>query len=151
MKKSITHRFVELIPDHLEDGVLYISTEYATVTHRCFCGCGKEVVTPLSSTDWTLTFDGETVGLYPSVGNWSFPCRSHYWIRGSRVAWCGDMPQELIDAGRARDRKAKDDYYANRDAIGTQVTAPPPPAVGASPSPYRPGLFSQVVDWFTRR
>jgi len=44
------------------------------------CGCNNEVVTPLSPTDWQLTFDGESVSLNPSIGNWSFKCKSHYWI-----------------------------------------------------------------------
>ncbi|WP_245801874.1 DUF6527 family protein [Chitinophaga sancti] len=27
-----------------------------------------------------LTYDGETVSLHPSIGNWQFNCKSHYWI-----------------------------------------------------------------------
>jgi hypothetical protein len=42
------------------------------------CGCGKKVVLPLHPTHGKLTYDGETVSLSPSVGNWSFPCESHY-------------------------------------------------------------------------
>lgn len=82
-----THRFVEYIPDRPEPGVLYVSTSYATVVHRCACGCGNKVVTPLSPADWKLTFDGESITLYPSVGNYSYPCRSHYWIRGDLAQW----------------------------------------------------------------
>jgi hypothetical protein len=52
---------------------------------KCACGCGKEVVTPLSATDWKLIFDGKTVSLDPSIGNWGFPCRSHYWVRNNRM------------------------------------------------------------------
>ena len=70
--------FVMSIPDSLAERTLYVSMEYATVTHKCCCGCGLEVVTPLSPTDWKLTFDGVSVSLDPSIGNWSFPCRSHY-------------------------------------------------------------------------
>lgn len=29
--------------------------------------------------------------LRPSVGNWSFPCQSHYWIDNGRVRWAGRM------------------------------------------------------------
>jgi hypothetical protein len=68
-------------------GVLYVSPGYATVTHLCCCGCGAEVVTPLSPTDWKLTFDGVAISLSPSVGNWSLPCRSHYFI--DRIACVG--------------------------------------------------------------
>jgi hypothetical protein len=47
---------------------------------KCCCGCGHEVVTPFSPTDWKLTFDCVSVSLYPSIGNWSPPCRAHYFI-----------------------------------------------------------------------
>lgn len=83
--KTIQHKFVEFIPDTLEEGVLYITTEYATALHKCACGCGQEVVTPLSPKDWKLIFDGKTVSLYPSIGNWRLPCRSHYWIENNQI------------------------------------------------------------------
>jgi len=83
----LTHKFVKSVPETLEDGVLYVSVEYATVIHRCCCGCGQEVVTPLSPNDWELTFDGKSISLSPSIGNWSFKCQSHYWIRNNRVEW----------------------------------------------------------------
>ena len=88
--KALTHEFVEFIPDMIEEGKLYVSIEYATTVHKCCCGCGKEVVTPLSPTDWKLIFDGKTVSLDPSIGNWSFPCRSHYWIRNNWALWAED-------------------------------------------------------------
>ena len=89
------HKFVEFIPDQLEDGILYVSITYATVLHKCACGCGNEVVTPLSPSDWQLTFNGEAISLFPSIGNWSFPCRSHYWIRKNEVVWVEDWYEEL--------------------------------------------------------
>jgi hypothetical protein len=110
-RRTLSHEFVEFIPEQLQEGVLYVSTAYATATHRCFCGCGREVVTPLSPTDWKLTFDGETVSLSPSIGNWSFPCRSHYWIEANKVQWCGEMSRKAIDAGRVRDRQLKTAYF----------------------------------------
>ena len=59
MKRELVlrHEFVEFIPDKLVDGVIYVSIPYATVAHKCCCGCGMEVVTPLSPTDWELIFD----------------------------------------------------------------------------------------------
>ena len=79
--------FVEFLPDELETGKLYISMQYATASHKCCCGCGCDVVTPISPTDWHLAFDGRSISLTPSIGNWSYPCRSHYWIRHNRVVW----------------------------------------------------------------
>ncbi len=141
MKKSVTVTFVEAIPEQLRDGVLYVSIEYATVVHKCMCGCGMEVVTPLSPTDWSLTFNGEAVSLDPSIGNWSYPCRSHYLIRNNKVCWCGDMPQDLIDVGRARDRRAKDAYYAGRSAgLPGKSTQP---AVDPTSAPVPTGPTSQ--------
>jgi hypothetical protein len=106
-------QFVDAIPENLESGVLYVSMAYATAIHQCACGCGREVVTPFSPTDWKLWFDGENVTLEPSIGNWSFPCRSHYWIRGGKVRWAGEMSQYAIDEGRMQDRQRKAAQFAS--------------------------------------
>ena len=83
--KILQHKFVEFMPDVLEEGIVYISIAYCTAIHKCVCGCGNEVVTPLSPTDWKVTFDGKTVSLDPSIGNWNFECKSHYWIIKNKV------------------------------------------------------------------
>ena len=88
-----------------------MSIAYLTTVHKCPCVCSKEVVTAQSRTYWKLVFDGETVSLDPSVGNWSFPCRSHYWVSNDRAMWAEDWSQARIDANRAHDRRAKDKYY----------------------------------------
>jgi hypothetical protein len=85
----VVHEFVEHIPDEVATGILYVSIPFATAIHLCCCGCGEEVVTPLSPTDWSLTFDGVSVSLHPSIGNWSFACQSHYWIKRNEGAWAG--------------------------------------------------------------
>ena len=104
---KLAHKFVEFIPDALDEGVLYVSLTYGTVSHRCCCGCGREVVTPLTPTDWKLIFDGETVSLYPSIGNWNFPCRSHYWITHNHVEWAEDWSEWRIAGAEAKDRTLK--------------------------------------------
>lgn len=98
---KLAHKFVTCIPDTLEDGILYISMEYATAIHKCCCGCGKEVVTPFSPFDWRLIFDGESISLEPSIGNWSFDCRSHYWITNNTVEWARRWNKKEIEACRA--------------------------------------------------
>lgn len=110
---TFTHRFVEFIPEALEEGVLYISLTYGTVSHRCACGCGREVVTPITPTDWKLTFDGETITLSPSIGNWDYPCRSHYWIRDNCVQWAEDWSDHRIKKAVAQDREEKSSHYAD--------------------------------------
>lgn len=88
------HKFVEYIPSELEEGILYVSIDYCVAVHRCYCGCGSEIVTPIAPTGWKITFDGDTVSLTPSIGNWNLSCRSHYWIERNKVYHFkdGDFP-----------------------------------------------------------
>ena len=109
--KTIEHRFVDEIPESLDEGVLYVSIKYATAIHNCCCGCGNEVVTPLSPTDWEMSFNGESVSLSPSIGNWSFRCQSHYWIKRGRIKWCGLWTSEEITEGREKDSQTKDKHF----------------------------------------
>ena len=115
-EQVLTHRFVSFVPEKLEDGVVYVAIEHATVVHRCACGCGEEVVTPLSPTDWRLMFDGESISLEPSIGSWSLPCRSHYWITRNRVHWAPSWTQDRIDAGRLYDQVTKANYFSERSS-----------------------------------
>lgn len=110
--KVVRHEFVQFIPRELEPDTIYISMDYATVIHLCACGCGREVVTPLSPVGWSLRFDGNCVSLDPSIGNWSYPCRSHYWIRRNRVVWAPRWSSERIQSGRESDRALQERYYA---------------------------------------
>ena len=110
----LNSQFVEHFPERLEPGELYLAMEFATAAHLCACGCGNKVITPFSPTDWQMFFDGETVSLKPSIGNWSFRCRSHYWVRSGRILWAGEMSQETINAGRKRDVQAKAMHQAGR-------------------------------------
>jgi hypothetical protein len=112
--KTVQYKFVEFIPDILEDGVIYISIEYCTAIHKCVCGCGNEVVTPLSPTDWQLTFDGKSVSLNPSIGNWNFKCRSHYWITNSKIIMAKKWSDLKIDIGRENDQENKELFFKKR-------------------------------------
>jgi hypothetical protein len=98
--QTLTHKFVEFVPEELEQGILYVSIRYVTAVHKCCCGCGYEVVTPLSPNDWKLIFDGKTVSLEPSIGNWGFACRSHYWITRNQVSWAEDWSDKRVEASR---------------------------------------------------
>src|SRR5258708_2291908 len=117
MKQGIVlkHEFVEFIPGALKEDTIYVSMRFGTASHLCVCGCGNKVVTPLRPTDWKLIFDGKTISLYPSIGNWSFPCRTHYWIRENRVQWAENWSQERIDSARSSDRRAKETYFDEPD------------------------------------
>jgi hypothetical protein len=121
----LAYEFVEFIPDELKERTLYVSLTYSTAVHKCCCGCGREVVTPLSPTGWELTFDGKTISLYPSIGSWSLACQSHYFITKSRIIWARRWTKKLIAKGRAQEARAKERYYAK-----TQ----PPVAAAETPS-----------------
>jgi len=99
---TLAHAFVESIPRDLDPGILYVSIDFRTTMHLCACGCGNEVVLPLRRTAWSLTYDGESVSINPSVGNWTFECRSHYWIRRGSVHWAGNWNDQQVAAGRER-------------------------------------------------
>lgn len=144
----LTHEFVEYIPERLEREKLYISIQFATASHLCCCGCGHEVVTPFTPTDWTLTFDGETVSLNPSIGNWSFPCRSHYWIKHNSVRWAGNWSDEQVQRGRESDMARKRREYETRDE--QPVLSPPQAIAGTAAKREKHGGFWSRVFEFIR-
>lgn len=110
----LQHEFVDFIPESLEEGVIYISLTYRTAIHKCVCGCGNEVATVISPVGWTLSFDGDTISLNPSIGNWNFECQSHYFITNSRVEHCAKWDAEKIRRGRARDEKIRKSYFKKK-------------------------------------
>ncbi len=127
MTKRLHHEFVDTVPDVLEPDLIYVSLAYATAVHLCACGCGGEVVTPLSPTDWQIAYDGETLSLLGgddavsragSIGNWSFPCRSHYVVRRGQVHWCKPWTNEVVAAGRAADGRVKQERLGSARATG---------------------------------
>jgi hypothetical protein len=109
---ALKHEFVEFIPEELKERTLYISKKYGTAVHKCCCGCGREVVTPLSPTAWRLTENDKTVSLYPSIGSWNLPCQSHYFITNGKVVWAPQWSKEQIERGRKQEALVKRQYYA---------------------------------------
>ena len=119
-KPALRHEFVEYVPEVLDDGVLYVSLKNATIVHKCCCGCTNEVVTPLSPTDWQITFDGESISLNPSIGNWSFRCQSHYWIRHNRIEWDRRWSPGQIEQNRRLSHIHRDKHLLNQTADAVQ-------------------------------
>ena len=134
---ELTFQFVDTIPERLNSGVLYVCIPFSTAVHLCFSGCGREVVTPLSPAGWSLTFDGETVSLYPSIGNWSFPCRSHYWIRGNKVEWAAAWSDEQIRTKRRLDSELRAQHYGRGPGA-------------KAPARSKQSTFGRLVSWFRR-
>src|SRR5437016_12123500 len=112
--KTLSYQFVNVIPREIVENILYISLEYRTAIHKCCCGCRNEVVTPLSPTDWQLIFNGESVSLFPSIGNWGFNCKSHYWIRNNEVHWAKKWTKKEIKAGRKKDSSNKKKFFSQK-------------------------------------
>lgn len=109
--KTIQHKFVEFIPNSPEQGILYISIEYRTAVHLCVCGCGNKVVTPISPTDWEIRFNGKAVSLYPSIGNWSFECKTHYFITQNEIIFARKWEDWEINENREEDAENKMSFF----------------------------------------
>ena len=105
---------VEQFPVVLEEGVLYISEPCELAAHKCCCGCGEDVITPLNPARWRIVRSGEVVSLIPSVGNWKFACRSHYWIRSNQVIQSFDLTDDEVAEVFEEDRQDRDRYIATR-------------------------------------
>lgn len=90
----VTHQFVSGIParSKMEAKTLYISIPLRIANHLCICGCGTETPTPLDPDEWSMTFNGESVTLEPSIGNQKMKCQSHYWIKCGQAIWIPDHP-----------------------------------------------------------
>ena len=115
--KVLIPKYVANLPEQLEEGVFYICEEFDATAHKCCCGCGEEVYNKLGPAKWQLTKERDgTVSLYPSVGNWKYACRSHYWIENNRVIDAGAMSNRTINAIQKRDRRDRDKVIAQHNA-----------------------------------
>ena len=114
---KIRHEYVEYIPERLAPGILYISKRFGTASHLCCCGCGLKVVTPLNPAKWSLIEHDTSVSLSPSIGNWSYPCRSHYLIIRNHVRWAGQFNQRQITAAQQRDSTDIKRYAAGKGLL----------------------------------
>ena len=106
--------WVDDMPSSLEAGYVYISIKHRLTEHVCPCGCGAEVSLPLSRGEWSIGYDGESISINPSIGNWRLSCRSHYIIERGYTRWCGDWTDQEIRAGQRHDRKVKKKDIARR-------------------------------------
>jgi|SRR5579862_2668756 len=86
---------IEELPDRVRPGCLYALGGPArpwSAALVCPCGCGELLHLSLLPEDcptWSLSVDGRDLPtLYPSVWR-KDGCRSHFFLRGGRVVWCG--------------------------------------------------------------
>lgn len=143
------HKVVDSIPEILQANTLYVTTDRDVAGHLCACGCGREVITPLSPTDWSITFGRRGATLFPSIGNWAFPCRSHYFIRDGDAVWARDMSDKAIAHGRQRDRARKQQYYGR---LSEPAAMPRAQELELLPPqhPARPSGGQRLLAWLKR-
>jgi hypothetical protein len=53
----------------------------------------------------------EAISLFPSIGNWSYPCGSHYWIERNRIRWAPAWTDLEIEEARCEDEEMRARYY----------------------------------------
>lgn len=135
---TIRPEYVTQFPSTFVDGVLYISEEFETAGHLCCCGCGERVITPLNPAKWQIRKDGNKVSLSPSVGNWNYACRSHYWISRSQVIEAKKFDSRTIQAVQRRDRRDMGRYIERTNATAT------------SPKMQKPSLLDKMTDWLKK-
>jgi hypothetical protein len=109
LQKTVT------LPKLLQPAVLYVSDEFELCAHLCACGCGQKIVLPLGPPDWKVTNESQGPSLWPSVGSWQIPCKSHYVIRRGQVVWCDTWTPEQIEAGRKADDAKRVAYFHARN------------------------------------
>jgi len=106
---------VHYMPRELEPGILYVSNEFEIAAHMCPCGCGNKIITPLGPTDWSLIIRKDKPTLFPSIGNWQLPCKSHYWIRDGSIKWSYQWTEKQILAGRQKEDRRRKIHYSNTE------------------------------------
>ena len=104
--KEFELQVVHRVPEDLCPGVLYACFDCNVIAHLCACGCKEKVILPIDPDFWSVRYDGETVSLAPSIGNFQFPCKSHYWIKENKVIWA-DVCTPVSNGGKKQKRKKK--------------------------------------------
>jgi hypothetical protein len=80
--------FVEEMTDLYKINHIYISEKYNVSKHICLCGCEEMVVMPLDDGTkwWKLVKEKDgTISFIGSVGNFQYPCKSHYIITKNKA------------------------------------------------------------------
>ena len=134
--KSLHPKFVDHLPDILEEGILYISESFNISGHKCCCGCKEDVFLKLGPAKWHLKKNAQqSVSLSPSVGNWNYACQSHYWIRNNNIIEAGSMTDDEIEFVQNRDKRDRDAYIES---------------LNSSPTVNRWAIFQKCWKWVTK-
>lgn len=130
---TITLNKVQYLPKDLEPEILYVSVEFKVAGHLCPCGCGNKIITPLGPNEWSFTETDGKATLYPSIGNWQLPCRSHYWIYHGMIEWSYPWSDRQIKAGAKYEQKKIAAYYRQRARKRTKQS-----------------LYAKMFGWLTK-
>jgi hypothetical protein len=133
---------MDTIPENLEFGILYVSIRFRMTIHACCCGCGDKVVTPLSPSRWQLIYDGKTVSLEPSIGNWNSECQSHYWITNNKVITAERWTTERIESAKQWRRNSRERYYKNEPQLQKALDAN-----SVNPSSGSMGMINRILSY----
>ena len=87
MTTELTPKFVDLIPEEIEENILYVSFEYNVSFHLCPCGCQSRIIIPFGERGWEIKREGSLISFSPSIGNWYLDCKSHYFIIKNKIHW----------------------------------------------------------------
>jgi len=49
--------------------------------------------------------------LSPSIGNWNFDCKSHYWIKHNEIIFARTWTNDEIDNGREKEAKKRKKFF----------------------------------------
>lgn len=121
---------VHYLPKQLEEGFLYVSKEFGIAGHLCPCGCKNKIITPLDSTEWSFREDNGKPTLYPSIGNWQLPCKSHYWINNGLIDWSYEWTEKQIIEGRQAEEKNRRSYYDQFEITDKRLS-----------------IFKRIINW----
>jgi Family of unknown function (DUF6527) len=105
---------VQYMPKKLSPGILYVSEKYSVAGHLCACGCGNKVIVPLGPAEWSFSEQRGRPSLWPSIGNWQLPCRSHYIIAQGSIEWAGAWTDEQILSGRRAEERRRQAHYSKK-------------------------------------
>ncbi|MNL19710.1 hypothetical protein D3C87_1409260 [compost metagenome] len=113
---------VYYLPKQLEEGFLYVSKEFGVAGHLCPCGCKNKIITPLDSNEWSFEETNGKPTLYPSIGNWELPCKSHYWIINGFIDWSYEWTEKQIIKGRQTEEYNRKLYYKKFESTDKKLS-----------------------------
>lgn len=80
------YRLVERIPNILQEGIVYHTEEFELAGLLCACGCGHRI-TLLVPDSHRVSDERGYATIWPSIGVFDAPCKSHYFINAGEIQW----------------------------------------------------------------